>query len=151
MARHIRFPDFTILAEKGGADRVGGASMKAAGEGDDLLAARSHARHTHRILVCLSTGVAKKDFCKRVRSNRNKLLRGSSTRLRVNEIRIEQQLAGLFADCFHDVRMTMSGAGYSMTAVEVEILVAIARVDPNTLAAFSRDRHFSVRGELKLI
>src|SRR5215210_1311666 len=47
--------------------------------------------------------------------------------------------------------MTMSGAGDRMTTVEVEILVAVARVDPNTLAAFSRDGHLFVRGELKLI
>src|SRR5829696_7590408 len=56
-----------------------------------------------------------------------------------------------FAQRVHDVPVTMSGAGDSMTAVEIEIPLAVARVDPDPITAFSRDGHLFVSGELKLI
>jgi hypothetical protein len=45
----------------------------------------------------------------------------------------------------------MSGAGDSMAAVEIEILVTVARIDPDILATLSDDGHLFVSGELKLI
>jgi hypothetical protein len=44
----------------------------------------------------------------------------------------------------------MARARDGVTAVEIEILVAVARVDPDTLATFGDKRHLLVRGELKL-
>src|SRR5215216_98584 len=46
--------------------------------------------------------------------------------------------------------MTVSRPGDRMTAVKIEILVVVARVDPYTLAALRRNGHLFVRGELKL-
>src|SRR5688572_4401029 len=43
----------------------------------------------------------------------------------------------------------MTGRGYGVPAVQIEILVAVARVDPDSFATFSGDRHLLVRSELK--
>ena len=45
----------------------------------------------------------------------------------------------------------MARARDRVTAVEIEILIAVARVDPDALATFSGDRHLLVRSELKLV
>ena len=45
----------------------------------------------------------------------------------------------------------MASAGDGVTTVEIEILIAVARVDPDALAAFCGDRHFLVSRELELI
>src|ERR1044072_7600200 len=45
----------------------------------------------------------------------------------------------------------MTGAGDGVTTVEIEILLASTRVDPDALATFSGDRHFLVRSQLKLV
>src|SRR6185503_5119431 len=47
--------------------------------------------------------------------------------------------------------MTMPGARDRVSTVKIEILVALARIDPNTLAMFCGDRHLLVRSELKLV
>ena len=44
----------------------------------------------------------------------------------------------------------MTGSGHRVTAIEIEVLLAVAGVDPNVLTAFDCDGHFLVRGELKL-
>ena len=47
--------------------------------------------------------------------------------------------------------MAVTRTGYGVTAVEIEILIAVARVDPYSFAAFCGDRHFLVSGELELM
>src|SRR5690348_12983756 len=47
--------------------------------------------------------------------------------------------------------MAMTRARDSVAAVEIEILVAVARVNPDTLATLRGDGHLFVRGELILI
>src|SRR5215213_1190427 len=47
--------------------------------------------------------------------------------------------------------MTMACAGDSVTAVKVEVVLAVARVDPDAPATLRGDRHLLVGGELKLI
>src|SRR6185369_3926087 len=83
---HVWFSELAILAEERGADRVGSAPVKAAGEGDDLLAAGGHARHAHRVLVCFRTGVAEESLGQRSRSDRYELLSGARTRTRIDKV-----------------------------------------------------------------
>src|SRR6267143_7231050 len=47
--------------------------------------------------------------------------------------------------------MTVAGAGYSMAAVQIEILIAVGRIDPNAFAALGDDGHLLVSRQLKLI
>src|SRR5262245_50344255 len=46
------------------------------------------------------------------------------------------------------MRMTMTGAGHRVSAVEIEKSLTFASVDPDTFAAFSRDTHLFVGREL---
>src|SRR5690242_4458580 len=49
------------------------------------------------------------------------------------------------------MRVAMARAGDGVPAIQIEILVAIAGVDPDALATFCGDGHLLVRGELELI
>ena len=42
----------------------------------------------------------------------------------------------------------MPGARDGVTTIEIEIALAVARIDPNTFTAFSDDRHLLVSREL---
>ena len=59
-------------------------------------------------------------------------------------------MAGLFADRFDDVWMTVARTGDRVPAVQIEILVAVACVEPDAFAALSGDGHLLVSRELKL-
>src|ERR1041384_5051977 len=151
MARHIWLAEVAILAEARRADRVRRAAVKAAAERDDVLASRGHARHAHRILVRLRARVAEESFCQSVRRHRNQFLSRPRASFRINKIRIEEQLVGLFLDRFHHVRVTMTCARYSVATIEIEITLAVARKNPDTFAALRDDRHLFVSRELILL
>jgi hypothetical protein len=70
--------------------------------------------------------------------------------LRIDEIGVEEKFIRLLANGFHDMGMTVSGAGDRVTTIQVEILLIVVRVDPDAFAAFSRDRHLLVSCELKV-
>jgi hypothetical protein len=45
----------------------------------------------------------------------------------------------------------MAGTCDGVTAVQIEIILAVARVDPDSVAAFGDDWHLLVRSQLKLV
>src|SRR4029077_16163846 len=92
MTGHIWLADLAIFSQKGGADGVGGAPVKSAGEGDDVLASGGHAGHAHRILIRFRSGITEESFREFRRRNRNQFLGSFGAGSRVNEIGIEQKL-----------------------------------------------------------
>src|SRR5437762_2021006 len=69
----------------------------------------------------------------------------------INQVRIKEQLLRLLFDGRRDMRMAVPGAGDCVSAIKVEVSIAVARIDPDTLTALGNDRHFLVSRELKLI
>src|SRR5262245_45321590 len=151
MARHIGFAKLTILAQERRADRIRGSTMEAAAESDHVRARGRHPGHAHGVLVRLSSRIAEEGLGQRLRSNRDQFLCGLCARLRINQIRIEEQLIGLMLDGIDDVRMTMPGAGHRVSAVKIKITFPIARIDPRAFAALRDDRHLLIGRELKLL
>src|SRR6266404_1152343 len=47
--------------------------------------------------------------------------------------------------------MTVAGAGYSVATIQVEVPIAISRIDPNAFAALGNDGHLLVSRQLKSI
>src|SRR5271166_114226 len=71
-------------------------------------------------------------------------LRQSSRRLGVKNIRDVGEFVGLILDGANDTRMTVTKAGNSETAEEIEIAVAIRIEEIRTLAAGKSDREASI-------
>src|SRR6185436_2104852 len=109
-----------ILPEKCGADRVGSASMKAAGEGDDLFASRVHPGHAHRVFIRFSTGVTEECLLELSRCDCRELLCRTRADVGIDEVRIEKKFIRLRLQRTHDVWVTMTGPRDSVAAVEIE-------------------------------
>src|SRR6185369_9846992 len=81
----------------------------------------------------------------------DEFFRSTSTRVVVDEIRIEDQALGLIFDRLNDSRMRMSRRNNRVAAVEVEISLAVSGVDPNVLASLDHEGKLLVCRDLILL
>src|SRR2546423_1669380 len=151
MSRHVRLSKLTIFPQSGRAYSISRATVKAAAERYNLLSPRSHASHTHGILVRLSSRIAEEAARQSRRSKRDQLFSRTRALLGINKIRIEEKLLRLLNNGSDDMRVTAACSSDRDAAVQIKKFLAIARVNPHARARFGSNRHLLVSRQLEAV
>ena len=124
----------------GGRGASGGTAVKALFHGRDVRAAGTHfERHLESVLVGLGAGVDPEHAVERQLRKLQQLLCGARADFHRHGIGLEVHLRGLIAQRFRPAFVAVAERSHRVTAIEVQHLAAIARMQPDALGAHHFD------------